>query len=87
MNRIQGFCQNIDIIHTLPKAGKLVVIALEVLALSGGVLFFGTQGMGYYSLFFVGVVYLLASIESDGSSSETRRVRELNFYRLVGLGH
>jgi hypothetical protein len=48
---------------------------------------FGTQGMGYYSLFFVGVVYLLASIESDGSSSETRRVRELNFYRLVGLGH
>jgi hypothetical protein len=41
---------------------------------------FGTDGMGYYSLFFVGVVYLLVSIASDvGATSSYFHVRPNRF--------
>ena len=43
----------------------LAVVAGRMVAGWGAESLFGTEGMGYYSLFFVGVVYLLASIASD----------------------
>jgi hypothetical protein len=33
---------------------------------------FGTQGMGYYSMYFVGVVYLLVSITSEAEVADSR---------------
>ena len=49
----------------------LALVISRMVAAWGAESLFGTEGMGYYSLFFVGVVYLLASIASDASSSET----------------
>ena len=43
----------------------LAVVAGRMVAAWGAESLFGTQGMGVYSLFFVGVVYLLVSIASD----------------------
>ncbi len=43
----------------------LAVVAGRMVAAWGAESLFGTDGMGYYSLFFVGVVYLLVSIASD----------------------
>lgn len=63
-----------------PRMGQLaactclaVVIGRMVTAW-GSESLFGTQGMGSYSLFFVGVVYLLASIASDARATDKRLI-------------
>ncbi len=43
----------------------LALVVGRMVAAWGAESLFGTDGMGYYSLFFVGVVYLLASIASE----------------------
>lgn len=43
----------------------LAIVAGRIVAAWGGESLFGTEGMGNYSLYFVGVVYLLSSIPSD----------------------
>ncbi len=50
-----GICQ-------LAASSCLAVVAGRMVAAWGAESLFGTQGMGYYSMFFVGVVYLLASV-------------------------
>jgi hypothetical protein len=47
----------------------LAVVTGRMVAAWGAESLFGTDGMGYYSLFFVGVVYLLASIASDAGAT------------------
>jgi hypothetical protein len=47
----------------------LAVVASRMVAAWGAESLFGTQGMGYYSLFFVGVVYLFVSIAFDSGAT------------------
>ncbi len=47
----------------------LALVVGRMVAAWGAESLFGTDGMGYYSLFFVGVVYLLASIASEPSNA------------------
>ena len=47
----------------------LAMVTGRMVAAWGAESLFGTDGMGYYSLFFVGVVYLLASIASNAGST------------------
>ena len=58
----------------------VAVVAGRMVAAWGAESLFGTDGMGYYSLFFVGVVYLLVSIASDvGATSSYFHVRPNRF--------
>ena len=58
----------------------LAIVAGRMVAAWGAESLFGSEGMGYYSLFFVGIVYLLVSIASDeGATGFRLRVR----YRLL----
>jgi hypothetical protein len=52
-------------ISKLAARACLALVAGRMVAAWGAESLFGTQGMGYYSLYFVGVVYLLMSISSD----------------------
>ena len=51
-----------DRICRLAARTCLALVAGRMVAGWGAESLFGTEGMGYYSLFFVGIVYLLASI-------------------------
>jgi hypothetical protein len=50
----------------------LALVAGRMVAGWGAESLFGTDGMGNYSLFFVGVVYLLVSVASDASAPRFR---------------
>jgi len=52
----------------------LALVIGRMVAAWGGESLFGTQGMGYYSMYFVGVVYLLVSIASDSEATGFRRL-------------
>lgn len=58
--------------HPLSKIAArtcLAVVVDRMVAAWGAESLFGTQGMGYYSLYFVGVVYLLAIVALDSERS------------------
>jgi hypothetical protein len=69
----------------------LAVVIGRMVAAWGSESLFGTDGMGYYSLFFVGVVYLLASIASGGGATDVHfhlrhnRVKKLNTMVTEGV--
>lgn len=50
----------------------LVLVTGRMIAAWGAESLFGTQGMGCYSMYFVGVVYLLLSIVSEGDTTDSR---------------
>lgn len=56
----------------------LALLAGRMVAAWGDDCIFGTQGEGYYSLYLVGVVYLLLSIMSDANATDSRpHVRQI----------
>lgn len=54
----------------------LAVVTGRMVAAWGAESLFGTEGMGHYSLFFIGVVYLLVWIASDASARNYRLHRQ-----------
>jgi len=64
----------------------LAVVTGRMVAAWGAESLLGTDGMGYYSLFFVGVVYLLVSIASDvGATGFPFHVRHNRFKTLNAI--
>ena len=65
----------------------LALVAGRMVAAWGAESLFGTEAMGYYSLFFVGVVYLLVSIASNvGATGFRFRVRHKLIQEKQHLG-
>lgn len=60
-----------DRISQLAARTCLALVAGRMVAAWGGESLFGTDGMGYYSLYFVGVVYLLVSVSSNAAAERS----------------
>ena len=75
-------------ISQLAARTGLALVTGRMVAAWGAESLFGTDGMGQYSLFFVGVVYLLVSIASDGGAPGFRiHLRHNCFKKISTMAH
>ena len=69
--------KSLNRISQLAARTCLAIVAGRMVAAWGAESLFGSEGMGYYSLFFVGIVYLLVSIASDEGGNGFSLAREI----------